>query len=76
MRAGDPEHTEVDALQTMLVMLENPHMVWGYSEGELPDAERAAIKQTVMDRLTEMLAFNDLPYGDWIRSVESQALQG
>jgi hypothetical protein len=76
MRASNPDHEEIDNLNRMLIMLANPHMVWGYEQGELPDAERDAIKETILDRLTEMLAFNDLPYGDWIRSVESQALQG
>jgi hypothetical protein len=39
MLASDPDFLEIDSLNQMLTQLENPSMVWGYCEGDMPEAD-------------------------------------
>ena len=70
MRPCDPDYAEIHELQLMLMQLENPSCVFGYDEGDMPAPELAAAKQTILDRLDELLAFQKMPFNGYLSSIK------
>jgi len=62
MKASDPYYELVNVFQTMLICLENPCLIFGYQEGELPEVERRYMIQVIKDKMADLFEFLEISF--------------
>lgn len=59
---NSPDYEEINHLSDRIALIKNPHMNFGFTEADMPEAERKAVEATLKDRLQELLDFQSLPF--------------
>lgn len=63
---SNPDYEEINHLSDRIALVKNPHMNFGFTDADMPEAERKAVEATLKDRLQELLDFQRLPFNKFL----------